>query len=69
VIPFEKTKMPHLDFGIYRTFPDGASMWMENANTLQSAKIRAVELAHESSTPITVYDLRNPAKAVFEAAR
>ena len=58
--------MPQLDYGIYRIFPNGASVWVENANDLQAARIRATQLAHKSSGQFAVYDPRNPARAVFE---
>ena len=58
--------MPQPDYGIYRISPNGASVWMENANNLQAARIRATELSLKSSGQVVVYDLRNPARAVFE---
>jgi hypothetical protein len=39
---------------------------MENANNLQAARVRATELSLQSSGQFAVYDLRNPARAVFE---
>jgi hypothetical protein len=58
--------MPQPDYVIYEISPDGASMWMANVNDLQAARIRATQLAHKSSGQFAVYDLRNPARAVFE---
>ena len=57
--------MPQLDYGIYRVFPNDASVWMENANNLQAARIRATELSRKSSGQFAVYDLRSPARAVL----
>ena len=61
--------MPQLDYKIYRMLPNGTSVWMENANNLQAARVRATELSLQSSERVTVYDLRNPARAVFEMKR
>lgn len=58
--------MPQLDYGIYKTFPDGSSVWVENAYNLQAARIRVTELAQKSVGSFAVYDLRNPARAAFE---
>ena len=63
---FRKSNMPQPDYGIYRISPNGTSVWMENANNLQAARIRATELSLKSSGQVAVYDLRNPARAVFE---
>jgi len=49
--------------------PNGTSVWMENANNLQAARVRATELSLQSSGQVAVYDLRNPARAVFEMKR
>lgn len=62
---FRESNMPQQDYGIYRILPDGASIWMENANNLQAARIRATELSRKSVGQVAVYDLRNPARAVF----
>ena len=62
--------MPQQEYGIYRISPNGTSVWMENANNLQAARIRATELAHKSlGQQVAVYDLRNLARAVFEMKR
>jgi spore coat polysaccharide biosynthesis protein SpsF (cytidylyltransferase family) len=61
--------MPQPDYKIYRMLPNGTSVWMENANNLQAARVRATELSLQSSERVTVYDLRNPARAVFEMKR
>jgi hypothetical protein len=58
--------MPQPDYGIYRIFPNGASVWLENAYDLQAARTRATELSRKSVGQVAVYDLRNPARAVFE---
>jgi hypothetical protein len=58
--------MPQPDYGIYRVSPSGTPVWMENANNLQAARVRATELSLKSSGQVAVYDLRNPARAVFE---
>jgi hypothetical protein len=42
-------------------------VWIENVRTLQVAKIRATELAQKSKERFSVYDLRNPARALFES--
>jgi hypothetical protein len=62
----KRTNMPQPDYVIYRISPDGASVWMENAYNLQAARIRVTELAHKSVESFAVYDLRSPARAVFE---
>jgi hypothetical protein len=61
--------MPQPDYKIYRMLPNGTSVWMENANNLQAARVRATELSLQSSGQVAVYDLRNPARAVFEMKR
>jgi hypothetical protein len=58
--------MPYLDYGIYKVLPSGRSVWLENANSLEAARMRATELAQKSSSEVAVYDLRNPARAIFE---
>jgi hypothetical protein len=58
--------MPQPDYGIYKISPDGASVWMGNANNLQAARIRVTELAQKSLESFAVYNLRSPARAVFE---
>ena len=37
--------MPQPEYVIYEISPDGASVWMGNANNLQEARIRVTELA------------------------
>jgi hypothetical protein len=58
--------MPQPDYSIYKVSPDGESVWIANANNLQGARIRATELAQNSSCQFVVYDLRNPERVVFE---
>ncbi len=58
--------MPQLDYGIYRSSSDGSTVWIENVSTLQMAKVRATELARACKQKVSVYDLRNPARALFE---
>jgi len=58
--------MPQLDYVIDRISPAGASVWVENANNLQAARIRVTELARKSAGSFAVCDLRSPARAVFE---
>jgi len=61
--------MPQPDYVIYEISPDGASVWMGNANNLQAARIRVTELAQKSvGSSFAVYDPRSPAQAVFEFA-
>jgi hypothetical protein len=50
-------------------FPNGTSVWMENAYDLQAARNRAMELCLQSAGQVAVYDFRNPARAVFETKR
>jgi len=59
--------MPQLDYAIYKSFSAGPSVWIKNVRTLQVAKIRATELAQKSKERFSVYDLRNPARALFES--
>jgi len=61
--------MPRSDYGIYRIAPDGGSVWIENAITLQAARMRATELSRHFLLEFAAYDLRNPARAVFEMKR
>jgi hypothetical protein len=61
--------MPRSDYGIYRIAADGGSVWIENAITLQAARMRATELSRNFLLEFAVYDLRNPARAVFEMKR
>jgi hypothetical protein len=58
--------MMQLDYGIYRSPLDGPLVWIENVNNLQAARVRATELARKSKQKVSVYDLRNPARALFE---
>jgi len=58
--------MPQPDYGIYRTLPDGTSVWIESAFNLNSARARITDLAQRSSGQFAVYDLRNPARALLE---
>jgi hypothetical protein len=58
--------MPQPAYVIYEISPDGASVWMGNANNLQAARIRVTELAQKSVGSFAVYDVRSPARAVFE---
>ncbi len=58
--------MPQPNYVIYETFLDGPSVWMENANNLQAARIRVAEMAQKTMRSFAVYELRSPARAVFE---
>jgi hypothetical protein len=52
--------MPQPDYGIYRIFPNGASVWLENAYDLQAARTRATELSRKSvgRSPFTTCETR-----------
>ena len=62
----KRANMPQPDYMIYEISPDGSSVWMGNANNLQAARIRVTELDQRSLESFAVYDLRSPARAVFE---
>ena len=58
--------MPKSDFGIYKVLSDGTSVWVETAHNLQVARSRVTELAQRYRMSFAVYDLRSPARPVFE---
>jgi hypothetical protein len=61
--------MPQSEYGIYKVFADGKSVWVENAYSLQRARSRVDELALKYSASFAVYDLRSPARPVFEVKK
>ena len=54
------------NYGIYKMLPSGTPVWMENANDLQEARIRVTELSRRFLASFVIYDLRRPARPVFE---
>jgi len=54
------------NYGIYKILPNGTPVWIENASDLQAARIRVTELSQRFLASFVVYDLRRPARPVFE---
>ena len=58
--------MPTPNYGIYKMHPSGTPVWIENSSDLQAARIRVAELSKRFLASFVVYDLRRPARPVFE---